>query len=345
MNVLKQRIGKILSQPWVQFVLEVFQRFGRDNGGLYAAGLAFFVLLALVPIILTSVAVVSCFVNVHETSIKMTDLIRSFFPAGGARAEVVQLLTNQFHIEDQVRGVIRDRGLAGIIGFLSLIWAAMQIFLNAASAMNSMWEARETRNFFMQRIVVFLLMIVTGGIVGLSLLLSTVTPAMTRFHVPILSHLHPPIGIVTVVCETLALLLNTFMYVFLYKVLPNATVTWKAAGIGGTIASLLFELAKKGMASYLLRANHSVYGDLANLILFLLWIYYSMMILLLGAEVAACIGRLEEGLNHASPRVQAHPVQPVTQHKHRLRDPEQRWGRPQRFNAIRIASKSKFRVS
>jgi membrane protein len=100
--------------------------------------------------------------------------------------------------------------------------------------------------------------------------------------------------LITVAFELLAVAINAVLYVVLFRYLPNARIGWKAAIAGGLTASIFWEVAKKGLASWILRANHTVYGDLANLILFLIWIYYSMMILLIGAEVSAVVHRTEE---------------------------------------------------
>jgi membrane protein len=91
--------------------------------------------------------------------------------------------------------------------------------------------------------------------------------------------------------EVVAVLVNAVFYVLIYRYLPNARVSWNAAMLGGLTASVFFEIAKKGLSSFVLRPNQSVYGDLANLILFVLWIYYSMIIMLLGAEVSAAFLR------------------------------------------------------
>ena len=86
-----------------------------------------------------------------------------------------------------------------------------------------------------------------------------------------------------------AVVVSALMYAVIYKFLPSpaAHVSWKAALIGGAAAAIAFEIAKKGLSAFLLNPKQSVYGDLGNLIAFVLWIYYSMMILLLGAEVSA----------------------------------------------------------
>ncbi len=86
-----------------------------------------------------------------------------------------------------------------------------------------------------------------------------------------------------------AVIVSGLMYAVIYKFLPSpsANVSWKAALVGGFMASVAFEVAKKGLSVWLLKPNKSLYGELGNLIAFVLWMYYSMMILLLGAEVSA----------------------------------------------------------
>ena len=160
--------------------------------------------------------------------------------------------------------------------------------------MNAMWEVKESRNWFVVRGVAFLLLLTTGSITVISLLLTGAPSAIEDFQLPVIHHLPISLDLLQFMCELLALLINALMYVMIYKLLPNAHVSWFSATIGGLSASVLFEIAKELIASYLLRANHSVYGDLANLILFVLWIYYSMTILLLGAEVAAATGRVRD---------------------------------------------------
>jgi membrane protein len=293
MQLITAWVQRVLKIPWIHCVFDIVQRFGNDNGAFYAAGLAFFLLLSFAPIVLTGVAVLGCFINVHAASTKVIEMIQNLLPSGGARDEATQFLSVQLHIEDQVKSVVQHRGVAGVFGLLALIWATLQIFVNASTAMNAMWEVKETRNWFLLRGMALLLMMMTGFLLVMSLLLSGAPPAIDKYQLPIINHLPIPLADLTVVFEILAIILNTFMYVIIYKMLPNAKVSWYAAGAGGAVASLFFEVAKKGMASYLLRANHSIYGDLANLILFVLWIYYSMMMLLVGAEVAAACTRKE----------------------------------------------------
>ncbi|RYF60662.1 MAG: YihY/virulence factor BrkB family protein [Cytophagaceae bacterium] len=94
---------------------------------------------------------------------------------------------------------------------------------------------------------------------------------------------------------------NTVLFTVIYRFLPSpaANVTWRDARYGGVIAAILWEAAKQGFALYLQRMNgqagyDKVYGSLGGLVLLVFWIYYSSMILLLGAELA----KLNSDLRH-----------------------------------------------
>jgi membrane protein len=292
MKSTEQWIKRLLRIPWIHFIFDLFRRFGRNNGTFYSAGLAFFLLLSFAPILLSGVAILGYFIDVHSASIKITGMIQNLLPAGGARDEATKFLTMHMHLDQQVESVIKHRGIAGVLGLFSLLWATTQIFTNASVAMNAMWEVVETRSWFVVRGIAVLLMATTSSMTAVSLLLSSAPTAIADYQLPIIHHLPISLSMLTVSFEIIALIVNGLMYVVIYKILPNASVSWMAAGVGGLTSSVLFEMAKKWIAVYLLRANTSIYGDLANLILFVLWIYYSMTILLLGAEVAAAVGRL-----------------------------------------------------
>ena len=83
-------------------------------------------------------------------------------------------------------------------------------------------------------------------------------------------------------------------------------MSWKAAFAGAAFAAITWEIAKKALAVYLLKPNHGLYGDLGNLIVFILWILYSMTILLLGAEVSAGYAEVVEGAPAARLKRAAH---------------------------------------
>ncbi|MEO7715746.1 MAG: YihY/virulence factor BrkB family protein [Capsulimonas sp.] len=279
-NALVVRLKRIFL---IRFTMDVIASFGKNNGGLMAAGLAFFLVLAFVPLLLVGVAAIGYYFNlIHSTQDavqQIQHLLTTQILPGKAGNEVSSLM-EQANITEKVKTITVTRGISGIIGLLGLIWASMQIFLSGAMAMNAAWSVQETRNWFQQRAIALGLLLATGVL----LVLSIVATAYGSW----LTHHVPGFGVgTTILTEVGAVIVATGMYGMTYKFLPSAHVTWRSALVGGVVAAVAWEIAKKGLAVYLLHPNTSMYGNLANLMIFVLWVYYSMMILLIGCEVSA----------------------------------------------------------
>jgi membrane protein len=292
---MKKLYQDILALSVVRYPMEVINRYGSDNAGFFAAGMSFFLLLSFLPMVLMAVAIFGYFLNVDEAITRVHSLVNTVIPSGGVHLEVEHFLAGRLQLESQLTEIVDKRGIAGILGLLAWVWSGVQVFVSASVAMNAAFEVKETRSWLAVRGISFGLMLAAGLPMVVTVFLSSLPAAIARFQLPI-GH---PLLVLTVAFEGVAVLVNAFFYVLIFKHLPNARVGWKAAIAGGLTSSVFFEVAKKGLSSWLLRPNQSVYGDLANLILFVLWIYYSMVIMLVGAEVAAVYQR------RVSPRSEA----------------------------------------
>lgn len=276
-------MGNILARLkrifWIKFTLDVFQRFGKDNGGLLAAGLAFFLVLAFVPLLLVGIAALGFFIHRPEDAVqKIQDLLTTQVLPGSAGKEVKYII-DKANVAQTVAHIMQTKGIVGLIGVLSLVWAAIQIFINGSVAMNAAWETTEKRSWIKLRLVALGLLVASGILIVLSL-------AATAYGT-YLSHHYIGSFLMTVLTIIGAVVVSSVMYTLILKFLPSARVSWKAAAIGGIVAAVAWEVAQKGLSVYLLRPNKSMYGEIADLFVFVLWVYYSMMILLLGAEVSA----------------------------------------------------------
>jgi len=292
MNAILVRLKRIF---WIKFVFDVFDRFGRDNGGLLAAGLAFFLVLAFVPLLLVGLWALGL-VYAHkpnEAVAQIQGLLTTQILPGAAGDEVKHLMERakiadaQGHAGPTLLHILQGHGVAGLVGLLGVVWASIQIFINGSTAMNAAWQAQEKRNWFHLRGIALALLVGVGLLLVLSL---AGTAASTAFSNSRFAHEVPFEGaVISGLIELVAVIVSALMYAVTYKFLPSpsANVSWKAALVGGAVAAIAFEVVKKGLSVYLLKPNTSLYGELGNLIAFVLWVYYSMMILLLGAEVSA----------------------------------------------------------
>jgi len=95
--------------------------------------------------------------------------------------------------------------------------------------------------------------------------------------------------------QVLPAVFEVLAFLMLYMLVPNAPVKWRHAMLGSMCAALLFELAKRGFAYYVAQVPtyQTIYGAVAALPIFLIWIYLSWLVILLGAVVAANLGGME----------------------------------------------------
>lgn len=254
---------------------ELFRRFGQDQCPAFAAALAFFSILALFPILVVALAALAfLFHNPHEAMLRLQNLVGSILPGSAAQTTAREVLS-QAAVEKSVTTLIQTRGIAGVIGLLSLLWASIQIFVNAAPAMNAAYEVEETRSWIKLRLVAFGLLLGAGVLFLLSLLPSSGPEFVRNLHIPWLGLPQHVPWYVDTLFWLVALAINVTMFALIYKVLPNAPTTWREVYVGGLVAGMLWEIAKRGFAYYLANFAHydKVYGTLGGLIILILWIY------------------------------------------------------------------------
>jgi membrane protein len=279
----------------IGYLKELFTRFGSDQCGAWAASLSFFSILSIAPILLCGMAVLGFAMHsAHEAALRVQHIISQIVPD----KETAKQIVLELNVEKSADTLIHSRGKAGVIGVLSLFWAALQIFVNASAPMNAAFRTRESRNWLNLRLTSLALLLGAGLLFLLSLACTTIVHEFSSIvdHLQFVKHDHT--GTIAAVVTSgsfflglvLSLAANAAMFAIIYKYLPAppAEVRWKAAALSGTIIAILWEVAKQAFAIYLARfANYNkLYGTFGGLVALIFWIYYSSMILLLGAEIA-----------------------------------------------------------
>jgi len=202
-------------------------------------------------------------------------------------------------VRDILADLVRSRGALGIIGISTLLWVGSEIVVTLENAMNVVWEV-EARPFWKSRLLaigVTMLMIV----LGLSSIAATWVMAAVRgkdiWGVGNQAWLWTLAGIF------LPAVLGFGLFLLFYKLLPNTTVSWKKAAIGAAFAAIAWELAKQIFGFYLNNiANYSsLYGSLAGLVILIVWVYYSAIIILVGAEIVSMAQHKQDEAKHIKP--------------------------------------------
>lgn len=273
-----------MQRQW-HFIKLLGARFIQDQGLPSAASLTYTTLLALVPLMTVSLAVFSAFPVSDRVAEQIQDFVfANFIPASG---EVLQEYFQEFSRKaSQLTGA----------GFVFLVLAALMLMANIDRAFNTIWRVKTKRSPLS-------LFIVYWSILSLGPLLIGVSMAVTSYLVslPLLSDAAETLGVGAQLLELMPLLASAVAFTLLYAVVPNRRVPIRHAIAGGVLAAVLFELAKRGFAFYLTHfpAYEAIYGALAAIPIFLVWVYLSWLVTLLGAEFSYCLGIYRDELSIA----------------------------------------------
>lgn len=242
-----------------------------------AAGLALTITLSLAPLVAVSFALLKRVPALRplERAIEQ-HLLQGLLPADISRAVLKAL--QQF--------ASNASGLT-LVGALLVLAAAVMMLLTLENALNQMWGVKKPRPLLRRTALVVLLLAVGPLLVGAGLWASA---SLIGASMGLVRHTPPwlafglELGPVVLCSAALAITL---------RVLPHAPVRWRHAVVAGVLGGIALELGKRAFAAYLIHGPiyQSLYGALATLPVFLLWVYFSCVVALSAALVAAQLGR------------------------------------------------------
>ncbi|KAA0140583.1 MAG: YihY/virulence factor BrkB family protein [Gimesia chilikensis] len=178
-----------------------------------------------------------------------------------------------------------------LLGAVVLIFSASGVLAQLQSALNKAWNVEPDPEqggimaFIKKRLISLAFLIVVGLLLLISLVLTTFVDEFTRW----LDYGYLDVGIlsaVMIVNTLLTLGLATLLFAATFKVLPDANIRWRDVFMGAAVTAILFTIGKSGIAWYLQFSEAgSSWGSAAtSMIGILIWVYYSSLIILLGAE-------------------------------------------------------------
>lgn len=296
---------------WWSLLRELYNRFTADQCSAWAAALSFYALLSLVPILIFGVAAVGL---IYHDSAQATEAVQRFvtslLPGANASAQAAKIIADA-KVPEQAKSLMEFSGIASVIGLVTFFWTASRIFVNAIPPMNAAFGVQETRGFLKLQLYALGLLLGTGVLFFLSLLTSAGTAALHP--IPWFARLpNPSPWWLQLIFIVLGIAVNVVMFTVIYRFLPSpsAEVNFREAAVGGTVVAILWEAAKQGFALYLRNFGgengyNKIYGSLGGLMILVLWINYTSILLLLGAEITRLWGDHQAMREEANHRVTA----------------------------------------
>lgn len=263
----------------------VIREFLADKPFQLAAALSYFTLLSMVPLFLLLTGLAGLVFGKRAAREQL--LARVGAMVGQQQADVVRALLSQ-------TGNHHASVVSTLIGTVILVIGATTVFGHLQTALNQIWEveAVPSRNLIWRLLGSRLLALAIVFGMAFILLVSMAASAALAGAYGYLSGLFPGAGIaLRVIYALVSLTIISGVIALLFKYVPDAVIDWHDALIGALITGVLFTIGKYALGVYLAQLRYSSAGAAGSLILLVVWVYYSALILFLGAEttqVFAC---------------------------------------------------------
>ena len=242
---------------------------------LSAMSLVYTTLLALVPLLAVSFSVLKGF-GVHN---QVEPILLNFLKPMGPRG--VEISSRIIGFVDNVKA-----GVLGSVGFALLIYTVISLIQKTERAFNYTWHVKRTQPLA-QRFSDYLSVIVIGPVLVFSAIGITAS-VMSTAVVQKLVAIEPFGSLLRFATQLLPYLLIIAAFTFVYIFVPNTKVRLRSAFTGAVVGGVLWEATGWGFASFIAGSTKytAVYSGFAILILFMIWLYLSWLVLLVGASVA-----------------------------------------------------------
>lgn len=252
-------------------------RMNQDHVSAFAAQAAFFILMSFVPFLMLLLPLVT---YVSITKDMVVEMILQVMPdAGDFRSFLLSIIQEVY-----------DKSTAVVpISAIFTLWSAGKGLQGLTNGVNAIYHVKETRNYVVTRIrsALYTLVFILAVIGSLILLVfgNSIQKLLTRY-IPALARVTAYIiGMRTAV----SLVVLALIFLMVYKFLPNRKTSFRSQVPGAVISAVAWSLFSLGFSVYLdyYDGFSNMYGSLTTIILILLWLYFCMYIVLIGAEINA----------------------------------------------------------
>ncbi len=249
------------------------QGYQKNRLPIRATALAYTTLLSIVPFLAVAFSLFQAFGGLDKSMEPIQRFILSNLTTGTGSDAVNYL--NQF-IEN-FRG-----GVVGLIGFVLLILSVVGLLSSVESAFNDIWGIASSRAFIRRFTTYWTLISIGPVFLGTSL---SVTGALQSNQ--LVTQILSLSGGEKFLIGKIPWLITWGMFTALYLIMPNSRVKFRSALLGGIVGGTFWEIAKYGYTIYATQvvSHYKVYGSLGMVPIFLIWIYYTWLAVLLGAQL------------------------------------------------------------
>ena len=239
-----------------------------------AGALSFTTVFALVPLSMVVFGVLQAFPVFDQWSTQLSSYIfANFVPSSASK------------VESYLQGFADRAGNLTTLGVIALVVSLLITLTSVETTFNRIWRVKAPRPQFSRFLVYWTVLTLGALVAAASLALSTQIFALAIFET------QPGRALEEVMLRLAPVAIELLAFTMVYRVVPHRTVQWRHAFAGAALAVLLFELVKGGLGLFLgsFRSYEAIYGTVAFVPIFLLWVFLGWVSVLLGASLGSSI--------------------------------------------------------
>lgn len=271
MDALLDAYKRFIRFPPVAFLVYVGKSFFHHENGRSAFYLAFTSLFAVVPVMTVVYSILALIPELKGMESKMQNfMFEHFVPATGSQ------------LQEHLHGFAQQASNLTSIGVVMLFVTSVLMLRKIENSFNTIWHVTEARKgvngFLLYWALLSLGPVMMGGAFAMSSYVASLK---------IIYDMVPLQGTQKFVLSLLPILMSGLAFSLAYIAIPNTRVPIRHGLLGGLVAAILFDLARRGMTLFvsMFPTYHLVYGAFAAVPIFLIWVLVSWNIMLLGAEI------------------------------------------------------------
>jgi len=274
-----KQVYQIFHETWDEFV--------KDRAEMFAAGLAFFTLLSIAPLMIIAVAIAGAVLGQGAALGQALLMVQETMGSGAA--EAVERWVTQ----------ASDSGMAAsLVGFALALYTASRLTTQMRVALNQVWNVDERQaegfkasvtGYVRRRVFAFVLVLASGPLLLAVFASRTLIAWLKRAIFPDAPWMAPLVDLSQLAFSLASVALVSAV---VFKVVPDTCVGWRAASRGALLTSLLFNIGNWLVGLYLSHAAvGQAYGAAGSVMVVLLWLYFSAQMFLFGAELTQVYSR------------------------------------------------------
>ena len=246
-----------------------------------SASLAYITVFSLAPLLLVILFICDVFWGREAIEGAIYSQVNSF--VGASSAEQIQAMIQNLALS-------KNSTLAAVIGIGTLLFGATSVFAEIQDSINTIWGLRHKKKsgfwlFLKSRLLSFGVIGSLGFILLVALGFSTLLDGISNQ----LTQTYTEISVIIFYMSNLVatFIITSLLFGSIFTILPDAEITWKQVRVAAFTSTILFMLGKFLITFYITNSNISdVYGAAGSIVVLMVWVYYSSVILYLGATFA-----------------------------------------------------------